>query len=71
MNSPETHLIKDTVLHGGLLAAAGAWLILSVVQGPLEQRAQAATMAATAAQAGQRCLAVTPPVAAGRADHRV
>jgi len=70
MNSPQAYLIKDTVLHGGLIAAADAWLIVSALQGPLEQRAPDATTASTPAQPGA-CDLAARPAAAGQPAQKV
>jgi hypothetical protein len=60
MNFPQHSLIKDTVLNGGLIAAAALWLLFSAVHLPVNERASASTIASTPARAGA-CALVTPP----------
>jgi len=71
MNSLEKMLIKDTVLSGGLIAVAVAWIAFSALQGSVPAPANEATVSAVPAQAVQRALAGTPPAAPSKVQCKV
>jgi len=71
MSFPQQNLTKDTVLNGGLIAAAAIWLVFSALHLSADGRVPVSTIASTPTHAGACALVAPPAPVSGKAPDRV